>query len=380
MLHATTATVRVLAGTVAGQIPQLVLFAFAVAVVVFAGQRFGYFGDGIRLAPTSAAALAPGEARSVELFTLLPRDAIRSIDAPRFIAAAEAELPLSTAVIGVQIGTDTRAYPIPTLSNHEIVNDVVGGRAIAVTYCPLCLTGLIFDRTVNGEVLEFGVSGKLLMNVLVMYDRNTDSLWSQILGEGIRGDHFGTQLVVVDSLQTTWGTWRDLHPQTLLLESQIRTDDYRSYYGNDDAGVLGNFNDDDQRLSTKAPVVGVVIGREARAYPFDTGLTQGVINDTLAGVPVLAAFGPDGQTGVLFDRRPDGRTLTFRVDASSGLEMVDTETGSRWHRLTGKALSGPQRGAQLTRVPATTSFWFGWRDFYPHTSVYGLDAGDGRDG
>ena len=122
----------------------------------------------------------------------MPKDGIRSIDDLSFIAAADAEWSPTTPVIGLSINGDARAYPFPVLATHEIVNDVVGDSAVAVTYCPLCLTGIVFDRSVGGSVIEFGVSGKLRMNVLVMYDRATDSLWSQILREAITGPHKGT--------------------------------------------------------------------------------------------------------------------------------------------------------------------------------------------
>jgi hypothetical protein len=362
-------------GTVAGMGLQLSMLAIVVAFLVFFGQRFGLFGDEISLAATSAANLTPGEARNVELFTLLPKDAIRSIDDPDFVAADSVTLAASTPVIGIAVGSDARAYPLPVLASHEIVNDIVGGRPLAITYCPLCLTGIVFDRHVDGAVVEFGVSGKLLMNVLVMYDRETDSLWSQILGESIDGSRKGTKLEVVDSLQTTWGTWRQLHPTTLVLESDIRFDSYAGYYQNNDSGVHGNFVDDD-RLPDKTIVVGAVVGSSPRAYPLALGAEFSVINDVLEDVPLLAVFAPDGLTGLLYDRRVDGRVLTF-TDAGpqAALEIIDQETESRWNRLTGEATAGPLRGSVLQRVPATTSFWFGWRDFFPRTTIFGIDAG-----
>jgi len=227
-----------LAGTIASISPQLIFIALMMAAVVFFGQRFGLFGDQITLGAASAVSFG-GEERSVELFTLLPKDGIRSIDDPSFIAAGDAEWSPTTPVIGLSINGDARAYPLPVLAAHEIVNDVGGGSAVAITYCPLCLTGIVFDRSVAGSVVEFGVSGKLLMNVLVMYDRDTDSLWSQILREAITGPHRGTSLVLVDSLQTTWSTWRNLHPQTLILDERGRNDSYASYYRNNDSGVHG---------------------------------------------------------------------------------------------------------------------------------------------
>ena len=304
------APIRILAGTVLSMWVQLLFAALVVAFVVFFGQRFGFFGDSIRLAPTSAANVDAGNPREVELFTLLPKDAILSIDEPQFIRAGEAEWSSSTQVIGIEVEGDARAYPLPVLAAREIVNDVVCGRPVAVTYCPLCLTGLVFDRTLDGQVVEFGVSGKLLMNVLVMYDRETGSLWSQILREGLTGPNKGRTLTVVDSLQTTWATWKRLHPDTLILDVDPRNDGYASYYRNADAGVLGDFVQDD-RLPTKVVVVGIVVGRTPRAYPLPEAGHGGVVNDVIERTPVAVVFGDDGVTGVVYHRRLGDQLLTF---------------------------------------------------------------------
>ena len=340
-------------GTVWSMILPLVLLAFLVAFVVFVGQRFGFFGDDIALPGSSVANLAPGEQRDVELFTLLPRDA--------------------------------RAYPLPVLAGHEIVNDFVGGQPVAVTYCPLCLTGIVFDRHVDGRVVEFGVSGKLLMNDLVMYDRGMDSLWSQILGEAITGDQRGRTLAVIDSLQTTWGVWLELHPNTLVLDNDIGADRYQSYYASDDSGVHGDFVQDD-RLPDKAVVLGVVVNGAPRAYPLALAREAPVINDVLGEQPVLTVFVPDGTTGLIYRRvlgeappgspLGPGEVLSFHTAQPDSFTMTDDQTGSVWNRLTGEAERGPLAGAVLERLPATTSFWFGWRDFFPRTGVYGIDAAE----
>ena len=122
--------------------------------------------------------------------------------------------------------------------------------------------------------------------------------------------HRGTSLLVVDSLQTTWSTWRNLHPQTLILDERVRNDSYASYYRNNDSGVHGDFSDDD-RLPAKEIVVGLIIGRTARAYPLALAEHYPVVNDRLDETPVVVAFGSDGQTRIVFDPRLDGRTLIF---------------------------------------------------------------------
>ena len=230
----------VAAGTAATLVLRFAVIAAVVGSAVFLGQRFELFGDEITLAESSAANAVEGKGRSVELFRLVPRDWIRSIDAPTFVGPDDRLFSGDLPVIGVIVGSDARAYPIPILARSEIVNDVVGGVPVAVTYCPLCLTGIVFDRTLGGELLSFGVSGKLLLNDLIMYDGQSNTLWSQLLGEAVDGPRKGQQLVVVDSLQTTWATWHALHTGSLVLEGVSATPT-RPNYVNADAGVHGRF-------------------------------------------------------------------------------------------------------------------------------------------
>jgi hypothetical protein len=141
-----------------------------------------------------------------------PKDGIPSIDDPEFVPAAEAELPDQEPVIGVVIDGDARAYPLRILIWHEIVNDVVGGVPVAVTYCPLCNTGLVFDRRVGDRVLEFGTTGKLRHSDLVMYDRTTESWWQQFLGEAIVGELTGTQLAMLPARLESFAKFKERAP------------------------------------------------------------------------------------------------------------------------------------------------------------------------
>ncbi len=235
----------------------------------------------------------------------------------------------------------------------------------------------MYDREIDGKEYTFGVSGKLIMNVLVMYDRQTETLWSQLLGEAVEGPLTGTKLDYVESLQTTWAEWQELHPGTLALQKSFAgaRDTYDSYYASDRAGVLGEFNSDD-RLNTKQFVVGVILGDAARAYPFSQLNDEPLVNDELNGQPLLVVFDPGSATGAVFGRDVDGQTLTFELETAGGLDdarLVDVETGTIWSAFTGEALEGPLAGTELQRLRSTSSFWFGWKDFYPDTEVYGVD-------
>lgn len=228
----------------------------------------------------------------------------------------------------------------------------------------------MYARGIEGRVYDFGVSGKLIMNVLVMYDRQTDSLWSQLLGEAIEGPMAGTKLEFLPAELTTWQDWRDRHPDTLALVKGYRgaVDSYTGYSASSQAGVLGETRRD-ERLYVKEFIVGVEHQGLAVAYPYSRLNQEPVVNDRIGDLPVLVLFDPQTGGGLVFDRRAEGQTLTFR--AVDGDRVGDRETGSVWEWHTGRAVEGPLVGHSLRRVKSTSSFWFGWKDWYPETRVYG---------
>ena len=368
-------------GTVAANLHILLLIGAVVLAMFFIGQRFRLFGRDITLAPTSLASVESGVPRDVSIYSLLPKDGIRSIDDPDFVPAAEARDDMSDheIVIGVNIDGDARAYPITMLSRHEIVNDTVGGTPIAVTYCPLCFTAIVYDRRVGGEALEFGVSGKLVMNDLVMYDRQSDSLWQQILGEGITGRYKGTRLTPVAATQTTWSQWREAHPTTLVLDKKggYGGDSYGGYYDDRSSGVLGSFESNDL-LPAKAFVLGLVLEDEPKAYPFQELARLPLVHDTVGGRGIVIVYDERSGTAVVFDRQLDGDLLTFEFErhVEGDLLLRDTATHSLWSGLSGKAVEGPLSGTALRQLPSFYAFWFAWSDFYVNTGLYRA-AGEG---
>jgi len=230
----------------------------------------------------------------------------------------------------------------------------------------------VYSRIIDGEEYTFGVSGKLIMNVLVMYDRQTGTLWSQLLGEAVDGPLKGTKLEFLPAWQTTWEDWKTTHPDTLALRKGYfgARDPYDNYYQSGSSGVIGQAVLD-ERLYVKEFVVGVEQNGEAVAYPFSVLNEHPVVNDAVSDVPVLVVFNEDTGTGVVFDRRVNGQVLTFQ--SQENLEMIDEETETRWNGLTGEALDGPLVDERLTRIKSTSSFWFGWKDWFPNTRVYGID-------
>lgn len=242
-------------------------------------------------------------------------------------------------VVGIVRDGEARAYPLRVLNWHEIVNDDFDG-PLLVTYCPLCGSAVSASRRVDGTVTDFGVSGLLWRNDLVMYDEATESLWSQILATAINGERTGDTLDLVPSTLTTLGKWRADHPNTLVLrpppESGTITtgsgardytlNPYAGYESSARVGIGGQFDDD--RLHPKTEVIGIAHGDVARAYPTEDVATAGVINDTVDGLPVVVTVVEE--TPVAYVRRVDGSVFEFessdRVHLRAG--------GSRWRRAT----------------------------------------------
>jgi hypothetical protein len=222
--------------------------------------------------------------------------------------------------------------------------------------------------------LTFGVSGFLIMNALVMYDRETDTLWSQFSGQAVRGELAGTKLRPSGVTLTTWETWRETHPDTTALDQGgVARDPYMFYYAENTAGTLGETNVD-TRLERKEFVLG--IHRDdgyAKAYPFRHLSGAPVLNDEAPGLPFVVAFDAERGVGQIFDRTVDGRVLSFEagpLTAVGGLTLRDSETGSLWSPITGEALEGPLLGSTLELVPSFAVFWFAWTDFHPDTEFY----------
>ncbi len=229
----------------------------------------------------------------------------------------------------------------------------------------------MYARDVSGKTLTFGVSGKLIRNSLVMYDRETGTLWSHLTGEALQGRLAGQHLDQVLSEQTTWGRWRTEHRRTWMLEVDPidgTTDPYELYYDSPNAGVIGRKRVDD-RLPIKERVIGVRLGGDVKAYSFTALARDRVVNDTVGGIPLVVVFDGASQSGAVYRRHLGGKVLTF-ARGPTALSMLDDETGSTWDGLSGKATSGLDDGMELEQVPITYSFWFGWVDFYPDTQFY----------
>jgi len=229
----------------------------------------------------------------------------------------------------------------------------------------------VYARQLGGRVLSFGVSGMLFRDGLVMYDRETDTLWTQVDGKAVKGSLMGRKLEIVPSVHATWKQWKQLYPESVVLKKRgIPRSSYDAYNRDPNrAGILGR-RIGDRRLPPKERVIGVRTEEAATAFVEkdvrEAGLVQGVVGSVQV---VLVAAGSDHPI-VTFNRRVSGRVLSFRLAQGAPSVMEDTETGSRWSLADGKAISGSLKGAQLERAPAYPAFWFGWLGYFPNTALW----------
>ncbi|MEQ1803314.1 MAG: DUF3179 domain-containing protein [Gammaproteobacteria bacterium] len=261
------------------------------------------------------------------------RDGIPALLNPDFVTARKATfLGADDRVIGLQLGGVAKAYPIRILNYHEIVNDRVGSTPVAVTFCPLCGTGVVFRADPGGQPRTFGVSGLLYNSNVLLYDHQSESLWSQLMYQAISGPARGARLTTLPAEHTTWGAWRQAHPDTLVLEPprtsgrNYDVDPYPGYATS--ARIWSPVSHQDKRYPSKAVIVGVLLGDTAKAYPFvelPTGIQR--IDDVINDTPITLEY--------------DHASTSARVLDASGDEL-----------------------------PSVTAYWFAWFAFHPETLVY----------
>ena len=307
-----------------------------------------------------------------ELYVVLPKDAIRAIDRPAFEPADKADRVMASEelVIGLVGEREQRAYSTWQLDRYEIVNDVFEGRPVAVTWCPLCGTGVVYDRTVGSRTLTFGVSGMLFRDALVMFDRETDTLWTHVDGQAIEGPLAGRSLVPVAAVHATWKQWKALYPNSLVLKKRGNfRSPYESYNRNSrQLGIFGRRNLD-ERLPGKERILGIRADDVAMVFPVGKVRNARIVQAQIGSLPVVLAA-PEDFPVVAYDRRVNDRTLTFSLSETKPAALRDVETGTVWRLSDGLAVKGPLKGRQLIRVVAHPAFWFGWRGYFPHSKIW----------
>lgn len=303
------------------------LGAALVGLPILLTQAWAYELNGFRL---DAASVPPGDIHPGGP----PRYGIPAIDRPVFVPAAQAtHLKPDDRVLGVEWLGIARAYPINILNWHEVVNDRFADDAVVVTFCPLCGSGMAFGARIGGREFQFGVSGLLYNSDVLLYDRQTESLWSQIMAKAISGPMRGQRLIFLPTSHTTWGEWIRRHPKSAVLSPETG---YARDYGRDpylgyreSAELMFPVAIQDRRLHPKEQVIGLSLGGEHKAYPF-SALSRGaakVLEDRVGGQRVRIEFDPEARTGRVFD-------------------------------------------AQGREIPSLIAFWFAWLAFHPETALH----------
>ena len=322
-----------------------------------------------------------------------PPDGIPPVDEPKFLRVDDVDfVEDGEAVLVLEIDGDARAYPVQIMTWHEIVNDTVGGTPVTVSFCPLCNSAIAYDRRLDDRVLDFGTSGMLYNSALVMYDRQTETLWSHFTAEAIHGTLTGSTLETIPMATVSWASFRDAHPDGLVLSRETghqRNYGRNPYPGYDEPGEAPFLFDGevDGRLAVKERVIGIRDDSQGVAVRTAELAAEGVVEVELGAQDLVVWLQPGtasaledttvsggrdvGATGV-FDPVVDGRRLTF-ARTSDG--FVDDQTSSRWDIL-GRAVDGPLHGTSLEGYPHVDTFWFAWAAFLPDTAVVpALDEG-----
>lgn len=327
---------------------------------------------------------APSRIRPEEIvFGGVPLEGIPALDQPAHVPAAEAKyLSDSERVFGVSVGGEQRAYPLRILDWHEMLNDVVGGRPVTLSYCTLCGSGVLYDtRTpAAGQAYTFGTSGLLYRSNKLMVDRQTLTLWNNLTGEPAVGRlaRSPVRLPVLPLTITTWKEWRTRHPGTtvLALDKEMERRWGFSYVpGAADrrrAGVSFPVWLKSGALDPKAEVYAVRLGEKAKAYPLERVLRERVVNDRVGDEPLVVVADPESGSVRIYRRGERTFSPGARPD-----ELVDGE-GRRWRvgedalaLSTGTAGAAEAAEAPLERLPGHQAFWFGWYSFFPHSELYG---------
>ena len=264
-----------------------------------------------------------------------PKDGIPSIDKPKFIASGESTLSSEQRIMGVYLEGMARAYPIGILNRHEVVNDRFGDYHVAVTYCPLCGSGMVFRAPQANQTLTFGVSGLLYNSDVLLYDRETESLWSQLQMQAVTGPRKGEKLKLLAASHTTWQEWLSRYPDTEVLSENTgfafdySRDPYAAYKNSGETWF--SIAHENNAYDKKVWITGVIIDGQAKAYPFpELDQSSGDFVDHVGDVTVRVIWSK--------------RARSTRILNSEGVE-----------------------------IPTTSAYWFAWYGFYPDTEIYRAD-------
>jgi hypothetical protein len=328
-------------------------------------------------APFYAARQAPAPQDDDAIVQVIAEDRIAAVDEPVFVPAPEAAgfMGADEPVVGLEVDGEARAYSLWFLDRHEIVNDRSGDVPLVVSWCPLAGSARAYERRAGGRELTFGVSGRLWRNALVMRDRQSGTLWSQVSGAALEGPLQGAELRPLPASVTPWSEWLRLHPGTRVLRKPPLPGTLYPDYVSDPERV-GYYGQKriDPRLPPKERVLGVEVGGSALAVPLRALRGRPVWNERVGKDPVLLVSLGERGPEAAYSRRVGARDLTFDAGPGEG-EARDRETGSIWSVASGVARSGALAGSRLQRLDAQGVYWFVWSAFHRGGEVRDAPAG-----
>lgn len=336
---------------------------------------------------------------SVDLDSILsggpPKDGIPSIDKPAFSTASEVQawLGKDEPVVAYVDADDARAYPLQILIYHEIVNDIVNDKPVTVTFCPLCNASIVFDRTVDGEILDFGTTGRLRNSDLIMYDRQSETWWQQFTGRGIIGKYNNVKLTQLASQIVSFDTFRNTYPDGKILN---RETGHSRQYGNNPYSGYDNINNSpflyngpkDKRLPPMERVLSLASPDKASLLIPTSKLEEKPVLNLAYNDNPIVVIATSKATSALdksnigesrkvtaaaaFSAKLDGEVLSFEIRDG---ELVDTASGSVWNAF-GQSTSGPLADKSLEQVDSGVHFAFAWLAFEPESIVHEFDEAD----
>jgi hypothetical protein len=313
------------------------------------------------------------------------KDGIPALESPEFISASSATyLESNDLVLGYKNGSDIRAYPHAILDWHEIINDEVNGKALAITYCPLTGTGIGWSRIINGQETTFGVSGLLYNSNLLPYDRLTDSNWSQMRLDCVNGELLGDKIETFQIVETTWQTWLEMYDDTRVVSTNTgHSRNYNSFpygdYRTNNNNIIFPFAPNDSRLPAKERVHGVIIDGRAKVYPLAEFINGPILIEDTFSENDLILVGDSQKNFVVSFKSvlSDGHKPVFTLlngFQNEGLILSDEE-GNLWN-IFGEAVEGPRQGQSLTATESYIGYWFSWGAFYSTPEIYSENDGN----
>ena len=313
-------------------------------------------------------------------FLMAPYILFRTVKQPSHISAADADgfLEADEQVIGVTINGEAVAYPIRLISRPHIIEDVIGGTPIHMTYCLLCNSALAFKSMFAGETMSL-VAPLQWENNLMLYDARSQRLIQQISGEIMYGPNAGEHLEQVATQIMSWSAWQERFPSSkvfsydrrdLIAPIVRRMLNGIKQANQEPAPYFPTIVELDERLPNKREVLGVNANDIAKAYDVDSWKESKLLNEQFNETPLLVVYDSEDKVGSVFERNVGSQTLTFNlINKVEEVRFIDVETGSHWTGE-GEAVSGPLEGTQLTQHPhLNKTMWYSWANFFPKTEV-----------